>query len=323
MATRVIDGKRDAALFSLLDAAWEQIFARGGIEYDPSTSGVGIIGPFRPFRFLYVPGRSRRPGAQGAPLGGVARAHLPCPFDDAAAIERREALRLSRAGRIYHLIANRFPVKRLHFLAVRDAGAPPASLGQCIAGTDEIEDMLGLARMLGPPMRLYFNSNSGADGSDSGSSVNHWHFQLFPDAEDVLEDAEPAPIDAGGGAPSRAMRLEAWPAAHRIYRDHDLAALAAALWDDVRRAVALDIAYTLVFKSESGASVTAAVFPRAPIAPPAIAGVGALPNRFGGFELVGAVMLYEPALAHWAGAHPREAQALARERLRGATRDIW
>jgi hypothetical protein len=310
-----IDGRRDARVAAALDAGWARVAERGGIDYEPSA-----VEELRcpPFRFLHLPGRLRRPGASVAPPRGLLRPHAPCPFDGPAVYALREVLRFRRAERTYHLIANRFPVRPLHFLAVRSADAPADLLPQCLLGPEEIEDALLIARAVGPPYRFFFNSNTGADGSDSGSSVNHWHFQLFPDRGDLLEGSPAGALETAGSIPG-------WDVPHRLHASADAGALARRVWADVERVIALDVAFTVIVRPCDDDRLAAAFVARAPvepIAPPGVEGAGALPARFGGFELTGSVVVHERPLFEWARKHPRQAAALARERLRRGTRGV-
>src|SRR6266511_1262811 len=166
----------DRRLPSLLEEGWARGRARGALSYDPE--GIEVL-EIPPLSFYFLPGREARPrSAPGADEPHrLARPHRPCPFDEPAFLEEREVVRARHRSRVYHLALNKYPVLRLHYLAIRPASEPPPLLPQRLTGPEEIEDLLRLADHLGPPYRLFFNSNRGADGSSSGSSVNHWHFR--------------------------------------------------------------------------------------------------------------------------------------------------
>lgn len=321
-----ITGAREPRFLSALATGWDRILAQGGIAYDPVHA---LCFEEEGWRFHHVPGRSRRPVADGltAEAYGVARAHTPCPFEGPELLKVREILRFQRQGRTYHLIANKFPVKRLHFLGVRSSAAPQDLLPQCLFGAQEIEDLLLLCRGLGPPLHFFFNSNSGSDGSCSGSTVNHWHVQIFPHQQGAMNlffdelDRHP------GRFPRKTQlfkgRMPGWEYPHRLYRSSRPELVAEPLWADARRAVSLDIAFNVEMAAEEGEAVTAAFFARAPVPPIRIEGAGELSNRFGGWELTGEVVVYDRPVYDWLAERPKEAVKIARERLRAGTRDIW
>ncbi len=310
MDAREIDGRHDSVISETLRDGWDRVLSRGGFGYDPAPPDEIRVGRIR---FVFLPNRLRRPGAGGGAPGehGVVKPHTACPFDDPRVLDLREVARFRRQGRVYHLITNKFPVKPLHFLAVRSLDAPAQRLPQCLLDADEIEDMALLARSLGPPYRFFFNSNAGIDFSHSGSSVNHWHFQLFPDAGDVLET-----VCVGD------RTIDDWPGAHTLRVSSDAADIATSMWEIARRANELNVAYTLAVRSSDEGLLAAAFFARAPLDPLPVPGGGELSNRFGGFEVTGAVVVYDPAVFEWVRAHPEDALELARARLRAGTRPL-
>ena len=307
----------DRALSPLLVEGWNRGLKQGTIAYDPEEIEPLAVPPFH---FHLLPGRESRPRSPvtgGAPVG-LRRPHLPCPFDAPGFLDEREVLRARREDRRYHLVLNKYPVRRIHYLAVRPGGDPPPTLTQCLLGAGEIEDMLRLGARLGHPWRLFFNSNSGADGSRSGSSVNHWHFQIFLGDQSVL--ARPARIDGAAGG-VEIGRIPDWPAHHRLYRARDGAALAAALWRDVAEINRLDIAYNLEISPREDGRLACALFPRAPTRELELPGGGSLSADFGGFELTGGVVVPDRRLFEWVRTRPEESAALIRERIRTGT--VW
>lgn len=321
MAPTELSLEHDRELGARIEERWNEIFARGEVAYDPADARVFR---FRQFLYHYIPGRSSRPGANVAlsPLG-LKRPHTPGPFDDIPALEAREVLHPRRESRDYFLIANKFPVKRLHLLLVRDPREDAATLPQRLFGPAEIEDALRLARGLGPEYRSFFNSNSGADGSSSGSTVNHWHFQILPHGGGAfeqlfLEHRGPAPLGPEAG------RLPAWEIPHVLHHGTDLPALATAIWPAVERVTELGCAYNLEIAVGGPDGHTAvALFARAPLPPTTIPGFGEFSNRYGGWELSGDVVIYDEDVFDWICEHPEEADALAWRRLRDGTRDLF
>src|SRR5207249_2840250 len=122
----------------------------------------------------------------------------------------------------------------------------------------------------------------GADGSRSGSSVNHWHFQLFPTEWGVA--SMPARFESKGG-PVSIGAIAGWPAHHRLYVSSDAKALGDAVWRDLRRVDELDRAYNLEVLACPEGDVEALLFPRAPVPDLVLPSGGSLPGDFGGFEL--------------------------------------
>jgi hypothetical protein len=288
--------------------------ARKTISYDPA--GVETL-EVPPLCFHFLPGREGRP--RTAPLpgeSGLGRPHRACPFDSEEFLAEREVLRVSRGSRSYHLAFNKYPVLPLHYLAIRPAYEPPETLPQRLFGAEEIEDMLRLASLLGSPYRLFFNSNRGSDGSRSGSSVNHWHFQIFPAKKSV---AERAPLVTPSPDGVERTMIPGWPAHHRFYRSADGGALSRTLWADVSRVGARDIAYNLEVAAGEGGRVAAVLFPRAPVEDLLLAEGRTLPGDFGGFELSGAVVVPTREAFQWITAHPGQAVALVLDRLRQGT----
>jgi len=260
------------------------------------------------FRCHFLPGRGDRPGAD-APKGreGLLRPHEPCPFDGEGFVRERELCRLARGGREYHLVANRFPVFPEHFVAVRPDGAPASTLSQHLSGTRDIEDIVAFLRAAGPRYRAYFNSNPGADGSRSGSSVNHWHFQLF------AYPWERTPLEERAGE---------WPARHLAVEDGDPSRLAGAAWRLVERIHALDAAYNIEARELSDGRLRAVVFARRPAPDREVPGAGTLSSNFGGCEMSGDLVLSSRPLLEWHARHPEAAERLSEERLRETTRAI-
>src|SRR5262245_49974311 len=231
----------EPSLPSMLEQGWQWGRASGSLAYDPEEIETLAVPPLT---FYHLPGREARPRA--APEAGerlhLGRPHRPCPFDSPEFLEEREVVRLRHRERIYHLALNKFPVLPLHYLAVRPAWEPAERLPQRLTGPDEIEDLLRLAALLGPPYRLFFNSNRGGDGANSDSSVNHWHFQIFPSVSEVVNRAPQ--ISARSGEVEQGS-LPDWPARHRLYRSADPQPLAEAVWAAVSKIDALDVAYNL------------------------------------------------------------------------------
>ncbi len=315
-------GHRDPALLQELEEGWKRVLQAGGIEYDPIHAERLRCGNLR---FHFIPGRESRPNAGGSAAVHALRApHVPCPFDLPETIAEREVIRFHRDDRTYHLIANRFPVAPMHFLLVRESGAPAETLPQCLLGPEEIEDALRLSRSLGPSIRFYFNSNASRDGSSSGSTVNHWHFQLFP-------------LDTGAVVnllrqPRRAVELDAvergplpgWDVPNRYHRGDDLGAVARSLWEDVERAIELGAAYNVeIVAADRDETVIAILYARAPLDVVEIPGIGTIPCRFGGWEVQGDVVIDDEAVFTWARENPKEAGELAWKRLAASVRDIW
>src|SRR5262245_27528768 len=204
----------DRPLPPMLEAGWARGRARGALAYDPETIEVLEIPPLS---FYFLPGREARP--RSLPPADepyrLSRPHRRCPFDGPEFLEEREILRVRHGERLYHLALNKYPVMRLHLLVIRPASEPPPLLPQRLTGPEEIEDLLYLALHLGPPFRLFFNSNRGADGSSSGSSVNHWHFQIFPCFSEVVNRT---PRIASRSGEVEYGKIPDWPAHHRLYR---------------------------------------------------------------------------------------------------------
>jgi len=288
---------------------------RGAIAYSP---GEAEVLTFPPFRFYFLPGREARPRDPNARAGppGLHRPHRPCPFDADDFLAEREVLRVARGGRSYHIALNRFPVLKLHHLAIRPSSEAEVTLPQRLGGAEEIEDMLRLAALLGPPYRLFFNSNQGADGSRSGSSVNHWHFQIFPSDFGAVWRATRTTSGAG---PVERGAISDWPARHRLYRSRDGEALATALWADVRAVVALDRAYNVEILALGEGDLLALLFPRSPVGDLSLPDGNVLSGDFGGFELTGGVVVPGRSIFQWVQSHPREAVRRMIERIREGT----
>jgi hypothetical protein len=305
---------RDVA--ALLEDGWAGGLRRGAIAYDPAEVET-FSAP--PFDFLLLPGRETRPRPPAHEVqGGLRRPHAACPFDEREFLDEREVVRAVRLGRAYHVALNKFPVLPLHYLAIRPINCPPETLPQRLCDEREIEDMILLAGVLGPPYRFFFNSNRGGDGSTSGSSVNHWHFQIFPtDHGIILRPPRIQAVEQG----VEVGEIPDWPARHRLYRSRDTAALARAIWRDLASIDARDAAYNLEIGPGADALFTALLFPRAPVGGQAIPGIGTLSGDFGGFELSGNVVVSVRKLFDWVRAHPARAVGMVTARMRAGTAD--
>ncbi|MGQ9589332.1 MAG: hypothetical protein ACUVYA_03445 [Planctomycetota bacterium] len=312
-------GGPSCGLRAALPAAWREAVERGLVLYDPSRTERFESGPFR---FHLFPERASRPGATRPTAGGLRSPHEPCPFDGEDFALEREFARLERGGRAYHLAANRYPIAPRHFIGVRSASSP--GLSQCVQSAEEVEDMLLAAEALGAEYRVHFNSNPGRDGSQSGSSVNHWHFQAFAypsefspgisGAEIALGPSEDGvragPVRAG---PARAFALEAEPNAFRR--------AAEVLWERIARLTASEAAYNLeVRRLPHG--FRALLFARRPAPDLEIPGAGILSANFGGWELSGDIVIPTRPVFAWLRAHPEEAAELLRRRLAESTREV-
>jgi len=303
-----------------LRAGWLADLESGRVDYDPATATVV---EHRRFRYHFLPGRLSRPGSWNSPVvprEGLFCPHAACPFDDDGFVAERELLRLERGGRVTHLVSNRFPVTPRHFLGVRAGDAAPEHLPQYIQGAAEIEDLVLFARALGPGFRIYFNSNRGADGSHSGSSVNHWHFQCFPYSYRTVVDELPTQTLSSDGA-LRLGRVEDWPARHVFVegpRDDPFGAAAAA-WRQVDRLNTRNVAYNLEVRLLPSGRLRAYVFGRRPAAPVELEAIGPLPQGFGGWELTGDFVIPRREQIDWIAACPDEADRITAERLRATT----
>lgn len=299
----------------LLEEAWKRASEAGRLAYDPARA---LFCEAAPLRFLYLPGRQTRPRARISPEARISlrRPHVHCAFDSQTFLDEREAFRAGRQGRNYHLVFNKYPVLPLHFLAVRAAWEPAETLPQTIHGAAELEDMLLLATSLGPPFHLVFNSNRGADGSLSGSSVNHWHFQIFPWSWGPAEDA--LRLEASGGEVERGAAI-GWPAHHALFRSRSACALAESLWSSIERITRQDSAFNLEIVPLSDRSLLAFLFHRAPVGDLVLPDGSQLSKDFGGFELTGGVVVPTQQGFEWVTQNQREAVALVFERLMSST----
>lgn len=317
-----LSARRLAALARALDAAWSRGLRHGIVAYDPAATPPVSLPPYR---FHYLPGRATRPGAGRAappPLEGLRLPHEPCPFDGPDFVSLRGIASFGRGGRTYHLTCNRYPVTARHFLLVRDGKAAAGALPQYIQGPEELEDLLLFLAMVGPPYRVYFNSNRGADGSQSGSSVNHWHFQTFPlqgHRLPPLQRLEHETVDERDGVSVR--RAAAWPARHVVLEASKgrLEALAHQLWSRFRRLNALNVAYNLEVVEVEDAGLRAYLFPRRPAPDLEIPGAGSWSANFGGWELSGDIVVPTSGILEWLRAHGRDAVRLTDARLRDTT----
>lgn len=309
----------------ILEGGWRAHLASALVVYDPSRARILSLPPFR---YHYLPERASRPGSiapQEPPPEGIRRPHDLCPFDGEEFVEQREIVRAARDARTYHLVANRYPVTPLHFLGVRAADAPEDRLPQHIHGPEEIEDMILLLRGVGDPYRVYFNSNRGVDFSQSGSSVNHWHFQIFPYPERGPSPFHQGRVEAiGVEAGLRIGRIADWPACHVCVEcSFQLFAAAARwLWRRILAIHDLNVAYNLELLERGQGLFRACLFPRAPGPEVEIPGCGTLSPNFGGWELSGDIVIPSEALMDWIEAHPIDADRITRERLQVTTRAV-
>lgn len=328
---------------SFLERAWSSALRGGTLAYDPALAERFEASPFR---FHYLPARTARPGARTdapPPPEGLRLPHAPCPFDAPGFVQEREIARLEVDGRPYHLTANRFPVTPLHFLVIRPVDAAAETLPQCVHGPEEMEDIFAVLREAGAPYRAYFNSNRGADDSRSGSSVNHWHFQIFRYPPEVssgfrdgtLRDGTPACLQAGpDGPPAAGERHEGagagialgeipgWPASHLTIEGGFERARTASevLWQRLRRLNDIGVAYNLEVEAREHGAFRASLFARRPGPELAIPGAGRLSPNFGGWELTGDIVVPTRKIFDWIRAHPDEAARRTVERLRQTTR---
>ena len=307
--------------------AWRQDLAAALVVYDPGAKGRTVRAG--PYRFHHVPGRECRPGSWNVPdppAAGLFDPWRPGPFAEPDFVSDREVVRIRRGGRTTHLVCNRYPVVSPHWLGVRSLDAPPTQLGQLLHSVAEIEDLVLLLRRLGPGYRIYFNSNRGADGSNSGSSVNHWHSQIFPYAE---EEPFRWTLATGVVDAVRQGELLDWPGRHRIVEApvERWRELCTATWDLVDRLHQRNVAYNLELRVGEGVGSSAAhlvslLFARRPAGPTSRAGMVPLSAGFGGWELTGDFVLPTTAWMDWVESHPEEAEQLARQRLTETTRAI-
>jgi hypothetical protein len=295
------------------------------VAYDPAAAEK-IDAP--PYRYHYLPERATRPGARKDPRPppeGIHRPHAPCPFDGEDFVREREVFLAHRSGREYHLVCNRYPVTPHHHLAVRTAAAPPSTLPQRIHAPGEIEDLLLFLVMLGKPYRFYFNSNRGADGSQSGSSVNHWHYQLFPyspGAPSPLLAMPPARLRDEG--PLTIGRIAGWPATH-LFLDggtDGIEAAARLIWRWLQPIHDRNAAYNVQAIALAGGRFRAFLFPRRPAPDAAVPGAGTLSADFGGWECTGDIVIPSREILEWVRARPEEARRLTEKRLRETTREV-
>jgi len=293
-----------------------------GVSYDPAEVAI-VRNP--PFQFHSLPQRLQRPrvGSGTTPFPGcLRRPHEPCPFDSEDFLTRREVARLERGQRIYALVCNRFPVAAVHFLAIRHPGADADSLPQYIREAEDLEDLLRLVGLLGPPWRCYFNSNLGSDGSSSGSSVNHWHLQFFPYFENspstLLTDGVKIEREVGG---VRWGQVNGW-AAHHCFLEggrREIEAAAAGLWESIAVLNERGSAYNLEGVALEHGRFRLFLFPRRAAPPVAFGDAGELGCDMGGCELGGHFIIPNPTVFDWIRAHPKEALELSRKRLREST----
>ena len=319
-----LDGEPHPELADFLFESWERDLETGLVAYD--LEGVAVFQVGR-YRFHFIPGRSTRPGSSNGsvvPPEGLFVPHRPCPFDAADIAGEREIVRVCRGGREHQLICNRFPVTTAHFLGVRPIeGATDDLLRQHLHGPEELEDLLLLVATLGPTMRVFFNSNRGADGSSAGSSINHWHFQLFPFDEDTpppFRDGE-LRVDVERGGAVRGD-IGGWPARHVAVdaSRESIPAASALLWDSLLGVHARSAAYNVELMLRGDGVLRAVLYPRAPTEPTRIPGLGELNTSFGGWELSGDFIVPTRQIFDWIVAHPEEAEEMSTRRLETTTR---
>jgi hypothetical protein len=204
---------------------------------------------------------------------------------------------------------------------VRSESSPREALPQCLHGAEEIEDILLTLCMLGEPYRAYFNSNRGADDSQSGSSVNHWHFQVFSlDRPSPLTQLQ-AEVDGTEGG-LRFGRVPDWPARH-VFVEADSSRCGAAarfLWARLRTLNEWNVAYNLEVIERGGGRFISFLFPRAPGAPIRMPDGDTLSPNFGGWELSGDIVVPTRGIFEWIRSHPREALEITKQRLHDTTR---
>jgi hypothetical protein len=198
-------------------------------------------------------------------------------------------------------------------------------LPQRIHGPEEIEDSLLLLAALGPPWRFYFNSNRGSDDSRSGSSVNHWHFQLFPfpaSYESPLLERPATVLRKEEGL--SIGRVESWPASHLFIEGETRLAGAAAeiLWRWLEAPHERRSAYNIEEAPLGGGRFRMFLFPRRYAPEALVPGAGALAADFGGWELSGDIVIPTREILERVRAHPEEALRITEERLRATTRDV-
>lgn len=309
----------------LLEEAWNAGLRNGLVLYDPAKAAV-VAAP--PYRYHYLPERAMRPGARknvSPSPEGLRLAHAPCPFDEESFVREREIFRLQSAGRAYHACCNRYPVTPHHFLVVRAANSSPSTLPQHIHGPGELGDMFSFLQMAGKPFRAYFNSNRGSDGSASGSSINHWHFQLFhfpPGIPSPLLTETATILDEIEGV--RIGSVAKWPARHIFVEGADgaIPAAAKALWQRLRVLNEDNVAYNIEVVLLPEMAFRAFLFPRSPAAPLDVPGVDSLSPDFGGWELSGDIVIPTKEILDWIREHPEEAAGLTEKRLRETTRPV-
>ncbi len=298
----------------------------GIVVYDPGAADVDVAS-LPPYRYHYLPSRASRPGARKdpvPPVEGIRLPHAPCPFDAEDFVRKREVARVERDGRAYHVACNRYPVTPCHFLPVRTAASPQLRLPQHLHGPEEIEDLLLLLAMAGAPYHVYFNSNRGADGSQSGSSVNHWHGQLFP-----LPGGVPSPLLSGKAKCLRVEeelivgRINDWPARHVLVdgTPAGFEPMAGVLWRKARALNALNVAYNLEAFFLPDGRVRSFLFPRHPAPDVEVPGAGSLNANFGGWELTGDIVIPTKEIMAWIRQNPAEAERLTTRRLEETTRE--
>jgi len=324
-----LEPQRRPDFVAVLEAGWISGLRNGIVVYDPGAPDVEIVSQ-PPYRYHYLPGRATRPGARKDPVPppeGIRLPHAPCPFDGESFIRERELVRLERAGRVYHVACNRYPVTPFHFLPVRSADTPRELLPQHLHGPEEIEDLLLLLAMAGQPYRAYFNSNRGRDGSQSGSSVNHWHGQLFPltsERGSPVLAAEHELLHREEGL--RVGRVAGWPGEHILVdgRHENYAPMASVLWKVARALNDLNVAYNLEAVAFQDGRVRAFLFPRRPAPDAEVpgAGTGSLTANFGGWEMTGDIVIPTREILEWIRVNPVEAERLTTRRLRETTRGM-
>jgi hypothetical protein len=146
--------------------------------------------------------------------------------------------------------------------------------------------------MLGS-LTLYFNSNRGRR-SQSGSSVSHWHYQLFPYPTEA-----PSPLLVMTATLLRdegllvVGRIAGWPANHLFVEGgtEGIDAAALLLWRWLQPIHARSSAYNIEAVALPGGRFRAFLFPRHPAPDAAVPGAGMLSADFGGWECSGDIVI--------------------------------
>ncbi|MEM7233956.1 MAG: hypothetical protein AAF517_17390 [Planctomycetota bacterium] len=299
------------------------------VRYDPEDR---LTYDGERFRCLFLPGRAQRPQISGAKprsneVLGLRRSHGPCPFDGPEFVRDREVLRLIGDDARYHVVRNHFPVVPRHYLIVRPSDDPAELLPQCLHSAAEIRDVFRFLVALGPSYRLYFNSNAGGDGSHSGSSVNHWHWQFFeyPFVSTPFDRVGAENWPGACLALSAEIEPEKSPASGTSDTPADVSSataeskLATAIWRALEIIHERDCAYNVEAYLVSPDVLRVILFPRAPGSAIDVPGVGTFPPEFGGNQLRGDFVLTDRELFDWSCQNPDEVDRIMEARLRETT----